>query len=383
MMRLSEMKPCPLAKVTVIFFLTSIMLSCGGRGFSERIRQETSRPEEAWSATNDPRLLRDQFKTVLGDLPTAGQTRVRPWSDSYWPNYQGGLAHRWNDPDYPDPFTYTLNEEATVRLMTKDEVSRLSPAEKYDIYMGNFTYPLVKLERTRTHPDDPGWFGLCHGWAPAALNFREPRPTVVKGPSGIEIPFGASDIKALLTLAQQFGIQTKVMGERCNSNLTDDPDRGRDPACRDVNAGSFHIALTNILGLARRGFIAEIARGYEVWNQPVYAYTSKIESESSEVPSVAAPGTVKTTRISTEMRYIAEIGAHWDTPLPIIDASEDPAVFLEYVLELDAEGAIIGGEWITEDHPDFLWMQSAPRWFGYYEGIRDIYSASQTHAAAH
>jgi hypothetical protein len=377
MLLIFKLHRSPLITTVAGLAFTIASAGCGPGRSKEITTGGISHTEEAWNANNDPRLLRAQFKTALADLPLTGKTRSRPWSDSYWPNFQGGLANRWNDPNYPDPFNYTLNDETNVRKMSSEQLSQLSPAEKYDIYMGNFEYPLVKMERSRTSADDPGWFGLCHGWAPASLNFAEPQPTVVKGPSGIDIPFGSSDIKALLTLAQQFGTNTRVMGERCNADLIANPEKGRDPACRDVNAGSFHIALTNLLGIAERGFVAEISRGQEVWNQPVYAFTSKIVDQSDEVPAGSAPGTVKIAHISTTMNYVAEIGAHWDNPLPVIDVADDPSVILEYSVELDATGMIIGGEWTTDDHPDFLWTQNTPHWFGYYTGIKKIYEASQ------
>ena len=377
MLLIFRLKQSPVITMATGLVFGIAAMGCGPGRLREMNVRGISHPEEAWNENNDPKLLRAQFKTALGDLPLTGKTRNRPWSDSYWPNFQGGLANRWNDPNYPDPFKYTLNDETNVRKMSPEQLRQLSPAEKYDIFMGDFEYPLVKMERSRTSPDDPGWFGLCHGWAPASLNFAEPKPTVVKGPSEIEIPFGSSDIKALLTFAQQSGTNTRVMGERCNADLISNPEKGRDSACRDVNAGSFHIALTNLIGIAGRGFVAEIARGQEVWNQPVYAFTSKIVDQSDDIPAGSAPGTAKIAHLSTSMSYVAEVGAHWDNPLPVTDVADDPAVILEYSVELDATGAIIGGEWTTEDHPDFLWTQNTPHWFGYFAGIKKIYDASQ------
>lgn len=379
MMRLND-SLCTTPNKLILALIASLPpLACGPSKFNTKPPTTPSSLEEAWTASNDPNLLRANFKTKLDELPLTGRTKARPWADSYWPNFQAGLANRWNDPDYSDPFNYNLNDEAAVRAMSREALSHLSPAEKYDIYMGNFQYPLVKLERSRTSPEDPGWYGLCHGWAPAALNFEEPQPTVLKGPSGIEIPFGSSDIKGLLTLAQQYGTQTRIMGERCNADFSEDPARANDASCRDVNAGSFHIAMSNFLGLLNRGFVAEIARGYEVWNQPAYAFSSKIVSESPDIPQSAATGTKKLVRIATTLRYVPEIGAHWDNPEALPNEENDPALYIEYDLELDENGVIIGGEWLTEDRPDFLWIQAAPRWLGYYAGIHDIYKASVNH----
>jgi hypothetical protein len=49
---------------------------------------------------------------------------------------------------------------------------------------------------------------------------------------------------------------------------------------------------------------------------------------------------------------------------------------LNYDLELDGSGAIIGGEWRQRDRPDFLWTQTAPVLTGYFAGLQQIYDAS-------
>ncbi|NBX17181.1 MAG: hypothetical protein EBR09_07440, partial [Proteobacteria bacterium] len=65
--------------------------------------------------------------------------------------------------------------------------------------MGRFDFPTVQSERRRTSPAAAAWEGLCHGWAPASLEFNEPEPVTVTGENNIKIPFGSSDIKALLS----------------------------------------------------------------------------------------------------------------------------------------------------------------------------------------
>ena len=48
----------------------------------------------------------------------------------------------------------------------------------------------------------------------------------------------------------------------------------------------------------------------------------------------------------------------------------------DYNLELNAEGEILGGEWISPEHPDFVWTQAAPQLVGYFKGVSQIYEAS-------
>jgi hypothetical protein len=259
-------------------------------------------------------------------------------------------------------------------------MAQLSPAEKYDIFIGNFTYPLVAYERERTNSSDPTWFGLCHGWAPAAINFKEPKPVTLTSAAGIAVPFGSSDVKALLTLVQQGGQGTRFLGERCNANLATDPDRADDDECRDVNPGSFHIVVANEIGLLKTGFVAEVSRDYQVWNQPVFGFSSEVLSRSEDVYATAAPGTRSIATVRTTLLYTAEIGARWEAqPIDVYPHQTGTRVY-NYTLELDEGGNIIGGEWLDAARPDFMWTQRAAEFRGYFAAVETIYKAATAEA---
>lgn len=364
-----------LSKSLILVSITIPALT--GCGSQSPRTQATSSFKEAWNAANDPVNLRDAYEVHLASLPSGGTVARAPWTDTYWPSSRGGIADRWNDQTSPSAFDYKLAKKNAVKNMTLAARAKLSPAEKYDIYMGRFDYPLVNEERQRTSPDDAAWFGLCHGWAPAAINFEEPQPVTVASADGIELPFGSSDVKALLTFAQQYGEDDRTVGERCNHDLAVAPDHANDPECRDTNAGSFHIIIANQLGLLQKAFVAEVNRDYQIWNQPVYGFESKVISVSGDVYAGAAPGTVKIASVRTEMNYVSELGADWD-PRPVAAfPSQLNRKTYEYMLELDADGAIIGGEWKTHGRPDFLWTQEAPLFTGYLAGVKELYEAAR------
>ena len=60
--------------------------------------------------------------------------------------------------------------------------------------------------------DEPAWAGYCHGWAPAANRFEEPLPVTVRNADGVEIPFGSSDVKALLTYFEAEVVRSSFVG---------------------------------------------------------------------------------------------------------------------------------------------------------------------------
>jgi len=331
---------------------------------------------DKWDESNDPSSWNPSFQYKLDKLPTSGQSPKTPWSDTYWPSYKGGIANRWQDESNSGPGfnykLYTLEElkNGSVNLNT------LSPAEKFDIYNSRYDYPLLNSERHRTHPNDAGWEGLCHGWTPAAIQYEEPNSVTLKNKDGLEIQFGSSDVKALLTyfLAEfaQAQEKTQFIGERCNMDLRRNPENANNPECLDANAGTFHIMLTNMIGLAGKAFTCDIDRGIEVWNQPMTKYEYTL-GNTSEPTNASAPGTVKQQSVSLTMYYVKET-----YPSP---AAHKPLVLnnnYNYVLDLDTNGNILGGSYDENqfDRVDFMWAEEAPEFFGYFKQLDTIYKAS-------
>ncbi|MBI3181651.1 MAG: pre-peptidase C-terminal domain-containing protein [Myxococcales bacterium] len=67
--------------------------------------------------------------------------------------------------------------------------------------------------------------------------------------------------------------------------------------------------------------------------------------------------------VRLEVKYITEAGASEDGNLSSRIDSFTRSDRYEYVLELDGQGKIIGGEWVgasKKDHPDFVWLPLGP-----------------------
>jgi hypothetical protein len=350
-----------------VFLFLGLIHGCG--------RPSGSALLEAWDNRNRPEIfdLNDQKK--FADLPLSGQTPT-PWSDTYWPSNRAGIAHRWNGSWPENQFTFPLLTKDEVVQKGLKELASLSPAEKYDLYLGDFSYPLVNYERKRTSPDRAGWEGMCHGWAPASIGFDEPKPVVLESKEGLKIPFGSSDIKALLSLLQGnfYTGRTIFLGGRCNKSLDSEPDRAGDSECKDVNAGTFHLVLTNQIGINKKAFVMDVTRDFEVWNQPVFKYESKVVREQSPTEG-AATGTVKEIVVETDVSYGSETMPSWEH-LGHSDSNYWSQVTYQYSLELNQDGEIIGGEWLQDRRPDFLWAQDRADFSGYFSALKTIYEAS-------
>ncbi|MBF0364081.1 MAG: hypothetical protein HQK50_00835 [Oligoflexia bacterium] len=335
-------------------------------------------PFSAWDLNNDPANINVEatdraFEYNLARLPMRGELEKKPWTDTYWPSYKRGIAQRWVD---SSSIGFSFRDFFSSRLSEK-KVAKLSPAEKYDLYLGNMDYPLTEAEKNRTSRSAPKWEGLCHGWAMASMLFDEPNPITVVNNNGVVIHFGSSDIKALLTLLQGNYNEGKTYfaGSRCDAKFNVYRWHNRNNACMDVNAGAFHVILSNKIGILKQGIVIDRQTDKEVWNQPVHAFRSKIIAEQAATAD-AATGTVKEVVVSTVITYTAEIEPNF---YPQNRAgTEDFRVLKEYryILELNRHGNIIGGEWISSDYPDFIWTQSRVRFVNYFASLAKLYQLS-------
>jgi hypothetical protein len=331
-----------------------------------------------WNAYNDPSKWGTQYNYSLSQLPLSGRMAGhQPWSDIYWPTNQAGIAARWNA-QYSNGFDYRLLSESEVRALSPAELARLSPAEKYDIFMGRFDFPTVRELRGSLSRRAPYWSGICHGWSPAALHHAEPAAVTVTGKSGIAVPFGSGDVKALLDEYYADNAQASLfLGQTCKSGGSGSiwrKIRGaiNKTGCDDVNAGALHVILTNELGIKKAGFVGDVDRWGEVWNQPIYAFRTRMVGES-EPWRGAASGTVREVIVHTDMFYADELEHELWQPVVGTALYKEGVERYDYSLELDAAGRIIGGRWISGNRPDFLWNAPKLEFTGYMSGINSIY----------
>ena len=141
-----------------------------------------------------------------------------------------------------------------------------------------------------------------------------------------------------------------------------------------MNAGAFHVVLANQIGRFGRAFVADVTRDAQVWNQPVHSYSTTLVGTQG-VSTGAAFGTVQEVIVDTVMGYTVEINPQWQATNGTA-SHQDSAKSYRYKLELNAYGQIIGGEWLTAERPDFLWMQDHANFAGYYTNLGPLYNAS-------
>lgn len=291
-------------------------------------------------------------------LPLKGSVNVteKYWSGDSWKLSRGSINYRWNDPS-ADGKKYFSPSSREVMNMSENALSKLSPSEKYDLLMGNYNYPLKSEVEFYASTGTLDWEGLCHGWAVASSMHKEPSPRTVKNPDGIEIPFGSSDIKAILTYAYSKLIlnNDQILGKRCDDKAFNDCDD-------DLTAVSFHIVTANKIGLRGQSYIADMDRFEEVWNHPVVAYESQVDSMRSS-------RTGKTARLTTKLTYVDLVPNNSWSPVPRVLSY----MTLKYELDLNDDDNIVGGRWLGSARPDFLWgIKERPAFTNYFSGIQKL-----------
>ncbi|MEE2788314.1 MAG: proprotein convertase P-domain-containing protein [Myxococcota bacterium] len=398
---------------------------------------------DAWNYRNNPAGLRVTMKTKLADLPMEGETELQAWPDTYWPTYKDSTNHRWQETgnfldDLSPAEKYDVafngwdpNQVKDLRPFDANDCTpdsfdaayydKLGPAAQYiSTHKGNAKTREAANEGILTDTcrakedgecmtacaDKPEaekdqcerrchrggvetWWGTCHAWAPAAILEKEPLyPVTVTTPHG-EIVFEIGDIKALYSIIYD-RTRATLIGGRCNDfDVERDETTGRiiSEECRDLNAGSFHVAMANLVGIQKRGFVEDRTFDYEVWNQPVKGYNvhtlEEITTEKAhellkvdvENPTDCIDGTDVADggycyNSDIDQLFRVEATLHWITEShasTVAEGAHNLSAYSRtdrytYILEVK-DGHVVGGEWYggsIKNHPDFIWLPFEP-----------------------
>ncbi len=242
-------------------------------------------------------------------------------------------------------------------------------------------------ELTYNSRQSPSWYGHCNGTSVAASRYQNPLTTIYR-PQNCELDedtncvvFTPSDIRALLAEISMNSKTKFISGNRCRLSETELSKRPKvrvNPlemdACDDVNPGSFHIGLINFLGRHKQPVIFDYNRDEEVWNYPIYEYQYTSEGPLTEEEAIAKLDLGDELAIddwifnpnAVSWQFVTMTVSYRRAAKDFVGAGTKPPpsqVVYTYLLELDEENKVLGGEWVGEsrtNHPDFLWMAFEP-----------------------
>lgn len=343
--------------------------------------------DRAQDIVDQPEALVINLKQMELQKLNQGQVESLPWSDDYWAIAEGEISKRYLDSEWPSGSWKDLNDyfklNPAKNLIKENKLQVLSPAEKYDLLMGDsrFTYAQsMWVEGARYYKENgevEGWMGLCHGWAAASMVLPNPvkRVQIVDVTGKHTIPFYPSDIKGLGTaLFAKGSFSTKFVGGRCDVKEPKKDSNGRviDPECNDNNPGTWHQVVVNQMGKSKRSFVLDATFDYQVWNQPAISYQYEyFNPKTKKVARELKDAVIKISDYEKDLfkKYRSKkaeyvVGIHMDFTYAVENwpsdeenqPTADRKVKYIYDLELDSEMNIIGGEWYNTNHPDFLWV---------------------------
>lgn len=351
---------------------------------------------------------------------------AQPWSDTYWPDTDGSIGRAYTSYSYASQQSAFWQKLAQIgndlrsggapSSMDPKELEKLSPAEKYDLLLGDYDMTFSKAVGTMLKDMDrvwaargqrvEGWEGVCHGWSPASLYEERPaKKIVVKNRYGQAIPFFPTDIKGLLSFgwgksaSQNSAI---VEGRQCwDRNRIMDPRlelsgstvmrarEGGDCGAYDVQAMFVHQALIQNIGIKGRGFIADMHHHGSVWNHPIYGYKMEFYNfkQNRFVDQKVDQAIVDKKYILPELLHIVNASPEVQSVVGVrvtvmygvegspshdeFDTNNDDSVAhkkWEYILELDKNNHIIGSEWSTRELLSFTERsEHEPYGFNYWK----------------
>ena len=387
--------------------------------FARRFPSKSS--SHARTSADDDNQGQELVKTWMDDkdvandldtLPTEGESSRLLWSSDYWRTQWGQTAYRYADGeqyknykealkayDQPKEFKDLLNDLSVAEL--GDTVTPWSPAEKYDLTVGDESFTFTNQQKNvgQDDLDDKGdvesWMGICDGWSAASIMAPQPKnPVDVTGAGGITVHWYPDDVRAALAVTwADADFATNFVGENCEAKVPELYPNGRlkDPKCWSVNPAALTLALGNMIGKAKQSFVLDASYDYQVWNQPMKAYSITYFNPMEPTKRSKEWATVATDyndafkardrfqKPLTRGKWVS--GEKWDdsgvkkivgvmATVVYLDESDVAAAdkageesytraTYTYDLELqDDDGKLVptGGEWHRNSHPNFLWV---------------------------
>ncbi len=256
-----------------LVLVTAPLAGCDSPAHLNEGTRAVTEQREAWGTQDNPSLLDPGFNYVLASLPTSGAAKKTPWAGSYWPTYQDSINARWAGATsdsaakkYGQAFAKANVEDAVSANSGIDSLAGTPCTSDAQCDAGKGSVCAKRVGSTEGTCSET-WFGICHAWAPAAILEDEPKKAVTF--NGVE--FKVNDLKALMSLAYTEALDVKFMSLRCDDSAKT-TDLGGKAACKDTNAGSFHVVVANLLGIQGKAFVEDRTYDYEVWNQPVRSF---------------------------------------------------------------------------------------------------------------
>ena len=295
-----------------------------------------------------------------------------PWISNYFLFIHGGIATKWQSPSFNpkyykyNPQTHTAIDKlvwSRIKSMTKDQINKLSPAEKLDIYLGYEDFKITKWELENRGPfkkDIADWEGYCNGVRAAGIFLPEPTKSYTvksKLDSTISLTFYPTDLKALAIASCFYVTGYADVGNPTSLTVLPNP-TVFDVSLRFLIGNNIYPILFDRFSDLDR--IQQNTASNEIWNTTIIGYNRQVLSKqdytSAEMPTAVKVWTISTTLNTIEdIDYVADFYKNSKQFIQQKDKKFIKSKIYKYKLYLDSESKILGGEWLG-NYPNHIWF---------------------------
>jgi len=308
------------------------------------------------------------YAASAAEIQQTGDFFYGVWNQSFTARFDD-LAKSAEIPKEKQPMTgsyYPQVDHGKNKVM----IGGQSALQKYDAAFYGGTNTSSAWEEAN-HTSNISWAGHCNGFAAAGQRRpSEPKKNVVRG----SVTFAPQDIKALLAeiyMSADFQFLGGSRGCVTPQGSILGPGSRADPTimdqCQGMNPGTLHVAMANWIGRMQHAFIIDVYSGDEVWNYPAVSYSvlssTYVSAQQAAKAIVGAgdykfnPAAVKFVDVHAKIFFIEALARE------VLKTRTLGVSDLTYILELNAAGDVIGGEWTggsIRSHPNFIWLAFEP-----------------------
>ncbi|KAL7681940.1 putative transglutaminase elicitor [Plasmopara halstedii] len=284
--------------ISTTFALTTIHVR-GSPSTSTRRLEAFSQHEESVLIEME-QYFGQKLERKLTRLPTWGASDIKPWYGPTWETWTDSINYAMRDDDLAPSAKYAI----AVGLNVEEFMDKVSA--KFGIDSNSQVGYCISR-----------WSDISEGVAQASLIEKEPRCPVTFN----NVTFNPDDIKALISVVYTEAQVPTIYGGKYfpgQNGTLDGSIPSAPPQYRNVNPAFYHITAANLLGKLNQSFIFDTYSDERVFNLAAYACLCFFYS----------------------VLYRPK-------------ENDFPRDIYTYILELDATGNCIGGQWL-EYRPDAI-----------------------------
>ncbi len=291
-------------------FAVAVVIGVSGVGQSYMHQEEMDEHSKAFK-----KYWGEDLVWRYDDLPEKGtvpKPRI-PYSGNIYPDNVGGTLGPLSRYDRA-----YFGGRGTASAYERWEIANTKEVN----YRPGGLFGLRQVRRVET----PYWYGHCNGWTAAAIRHEEPQQNVTRN----GVVFTPSDIKGLLAELYIFSETVSLAGQYDYV----------------VNPASLHVTIANWIGRKQHPVGMENTPGKEVWNYPLYAYST----------STAKRYGGREVEVKMNAGYSMSTDQEHDRA-----PKERRYMYFHYQLMLNEKGEITGGYYYRDSNRiDLLWVPLKP-----------------------